>query len=126
LSRTTLDEITLQKLSFADAVAANRIQVQGTPGVLMGFLGVLDSFERGFKIVEPRPDHYRFDPQGGLPCMHVQTIYRSALCLSAIGKPRGPGPDTAEDHHHRSTWRWHGRTHPASGRESSARRWGGR
>jgi alkyl sulfatase BDS1-like metallo-beta-lactamase superfamily hydrolase len=56
MSRTTLDEITLQKLSFADAVAANRIQVQGTPGVLMGFLGVLDSFERGFKIVEPRPD----------------------------------------------------------------------
>ena len=56
MSRTTLDEITLQKLSFADAVAANRIQVQGTPGVLMGFLAVLDSFERGFKIVEPRPD----------------------------------------------------------------------
>lgn len=56
LSRATLDQITLQKLTFEDAVTDGRIQVAGEREILTSLLTVLDNFERGFKVVEPRPD----------------------------------------------------------------------
>ena len=56
LTRATLDQISLQKLTFPEALQGGQIQVEGQAQVLMGFLGVIDIFERAFKIVEPRPD----------------------------------------------------------------------
>ena len=56
LTRATLDQISLQKLTFPEALQSGQIQVEGQAQVLMGFLGVIDIFERAFKIVEPRPD----------------------------------------------------------------------
>jgi alkyl sulfatase BDS1-like metallo-beta-lactamase superfamily hydrolase len=56
LSRATLDEISLQRLTFPAAVAAGRIAVQGrSPARLLELLGLLDTFAGNFAIVEPRP-----------------------------------------------------------------------
>ncbi|MEY2952318.1 MAG: hypothetical protein RLZZ401_405 [Pseudomonadota bacterium] len=56
LSRATLDQISLRQLSFEEALKTGLIQEQGQSPVLLDFLATLDSFERGFKVVEPRPD----------------------------------------------------------------------
>ncbi len=55
LSRATLDEISLQKTSFADAIQAGRVVVDGKREKLAELLAMLDSFSLGFPVVEPRP-----------------------------------------------------------------------
>jgi alkyl sulfatase BDS1-like metallo-beta-lactamase superfamily hydrolase len=56
LSRATLDEISLQRLTFPAALSAGRIAVQGrSPARLLELLGLLDTFAGNFAIVEPRP-----------------------------------------------------------------------
>ncbi|MDM4765050.1 alkyl sulfatase dimerization domain-containing protein [Pelomonas sp. SE-A7] len=55
LSRATLDEITLQKLTFPAALQAGRIQVQGKVALLAELLAMFDNFPAMFPIVEPRP-----------------------------------------------------------------------
>ena len=53
LARTTLDEITLQHLSWQDALSTGQIQVEGNPGKLFEVLGLLEGFQLGFNIVTP-------------------------------------------------------------------------
>ena len=55
LARATLDEISMQKLSFPEAFQAGRIEVQGRPAVLLELFGMIDRFGRMFSIVGPRP-----------------------------------------------------------------------
>ena len=55
LSRATLDEISLQQLTFPAAVQAGRIQVSGRSQALFELLAMIDRFERLFNVVEPRP-----------------------------------------------------------------------
>ena len=55
LSRATLDEISLQRLTFAEAVQAGRIVVTGQPEVLLALMAMLDRFSRMFPVVGPRP-----------------------------------------------------------------------
>jgi len=55
LARSTLDEISLQRLSFPEALQAGRIEVAGQVSALTTLLGTLDHFSRMFAIVGPRP-----------------------------------------------------------------------
>jgi alkyl sulfatase BDS1-like metallo-beta-lactamase superfamily hydrolase len=54
LTRATLDDIVLRKTSFPDAVKSGAIQVEGDAGKLFELLGLLDTFEPNFPIVEAR------------------------------------------------------------------------
>jgi alkyl sulfatase BDS1-like metallo-beta-lactamase superfamily hydrolase len=55
LARATLDRISLQLLTFPEAVQSGLIQVQGgSPAVLLELLGLLDKFPSTFPLVEPR------------------------------------------------------------------------
>jgi alkyl sulfatase BDS1-like metallo-beta-lactamase superfamily hydrolase len=53
LSRATLDDILLRKLSFPDAVQSGAIRIEGNPMKLFEVLQLLDNFEPYFPIVEP-------------------------------------------------------------------------
>ena len=55
LTRATLDEISMQKLSWAEAVQTGRLLVTGRPGVLLQLMGLIDKFERMFAVVGARP-----------------------------------------------------------------------
>jgi alkyl sulfatase BDS1-like metallo-beta-lactamase superfamily hydrolase len=55
LSRATLDDISLEQLSFADALDSGRIQLQGPREIFEEFLMLLDTFDRGFAVLEPLP-----------------------------------------------------------------------
>jgi alkyl sulfatase BDS1-like metallo-beta-lactamase superfamily hydrolase len=55
LARSTLDEIALQRLSFAEALQAGRIRVDGRLQALQALLATLDQFTRMFPVVGPRP-----------------------------------------------------------------------
>jgi alkyl sulfatase BDS1-like metallo-beta-lactamase superfamily hydrolase len=55
LTRATLDDITMQKLTFPQALQTGRIAVTGQQAKLVELLGMLDSFPAMFPIVEPRP-----------------------------------------------------------------------
>ena len=55
LARSTLDEIVLQRLSFADALQTGRIAVDGSVQALQSLLATLDQFNRMFPVVGPRP-----------------------------------------------------------------------
>jgi alkyl sulfatase BDS1-like metallo-beta-lactamase superfamily hydrolase len=55
LARSTIDQIALQRLSFADALQDGRIQVVGQRQALAALLGTLDQFSRMFPVVGPRP-----------------------------------------------------------------------
>jgi alkyl sulfatase BDS1-like metallo-beta-lactamase superfamily hydrolase len=54
LTRATLDAVTLQKTSFAEAVGGGLIKVEGDPRKLVELLGMLDTFNTSFEIVEPK------------------------------------------------------------------------
>jgi alkyl sulfatase BDS1-like metallo-beta-lactamase superfamily hydrolase len=54
LARATLDEISLQKTSFAAALQAGQIVVTGKPEKLAELLGMFDTFAIMFPVVEPR------------------------------------------------------------------------
>jgi len=55
MTRATLDEISLQRLSFADALQAERLTIAGKPQVLLDLMAMLDQFSRMFPVVGPRP-----------------------------------------------------------------------
>lgn len=55
LTRATLNDVMLQKTSFAEAVQTGRLAVDGDGQALATLLGLLDSFERMFPVVGPRP-----------------------------------------------------------------------
>ena len=55
LARSTIDQIALQRLSFAEALQDGRIQVSGQRQALVDLLGTLDQFSRMFPVVGPRP-----------------------------------------------------------------------
>ncbi len=55
LTRATLDDISLQKTTFPDAMKAGLITVSGKPEKLGELLGMLESFPNMFPVVEPRP-----------------------------------------------------------------------
>jgi len=55
LTRTTLDEISLQKTTFPAALRSGRIAVTGRDEKLVELLEMLDTFPPAFPVVEPRP-----------------------------------------------------------------------
>ena len=55
LTRATLDEISLQKLTFPAALQSGQIAVSGKREKLVELLGMFETFTPGFPIVEPRP-----------------------------------------------------------------------
>jgi alkyl sulfatase BDS1-like metallo-beta-lactamase superfamily hydrolase len=54
LARATLDAVTMKKASFAEAAGAGLIKVEGDPRKLAQLLGMLDTFNTSFEIVEPK------------------------------------------------------------------------
>lgn len=54
LSRAALDVITLGQTTFAEAIQAGKIKVEGDPGKLFELLGMLDNFNPMFEVVEPK------------------------------------------------------------------------
>jgi alkyl sulfatase BDS1-like metallo-beta-lactamase superfamily hydrolase len=54
LTRGTLDSILLKRRTFAGAITAGEIKVEGDPGKLGELMGMLDEFVLGFPIVEPK------------------------------------------------------------------------
>jgi alkyl sulfatase BDS1-like metallo-beta-lactamase superfamily hydrolase len=55
LSRATLDDISLEQLSFAEALDSGRMVLKGSRPQFEGFLSLLDTFDRGFAVLEPLP-----------------------------------------------------------------------
>lgn len=55
LTRATLDQISLQQLTFPAAIQSGEIRLLGQAPKFLAFLSLLDSFERSFKVLEPRP-----------------------------------------------------------------------
>lgn len=55
LARSTLNDILLLKLTFAEAISAGQMAVEGRQAALLNLLGMLDSFERMFPVVGARP-----------------------------------------------------------------------
>ena len=58
LSRATLDEISLEQLTFAQALDSGRVQIEGegARAAFEDFLSLLDVFDRGFAVLEPLPE----------------------------------------------------------------------
>jgi linear primary-alkylsulfatase len=56
LTRATLDQISLQKSTFASAIQSGQIAVTGNSEKLVELLEMLDTFPIRFPVVEPRPD----------------------------------------------------------------------
>ena len=55
LARDTLDAVILRRTTFADAVKAGLIKVDGDPGKPADLLSMLDTFQTMFEVVEPKP-----------------------------------------------------------------------
>jgi len=53
LDRSVLDEISLQRITFPQAMAAGRARVEGNAAAVGGILSLLDTFTPGFEIVTP-------------------------------------------------------------------------
>ena len=53
LARATLDEITLGKLTWQNAISLGLVEVQGDASKLFELLGLLEPFELGFNIMTP-------------------------------------------------------------------------
>jgi alkyl sulfatase BDS1-like metallo-beta-lactamase superfamily hydrolase len=54
LARSTLDEVIAKQTSFAEAMAAGQIKVNGNPTRLAELMALMDEFPRMFEIVEPK------------------------------------------------------------------------
>jgi alkyl sulfatase BDS1-like metallo-beta-lactamase superfamily hydrolase len=54
LARSTLDAVTLRKTTFPEAVQAGLIKIEGDPTKLVELLGMLDTFNPMFEVVEPK------------------------------------------------------------------------
>ena len=55
LARSTLDAVALQRTTFADAVKAGLVKVDGDPRKLDELMSMLDTFKVMFEVVEPKP-----------------------------------------------------------------------
>lgn len=55
MTRVTLDEISMQTLTFPEAFQAGRVLVLGRPAVLLDLFAMVERFGRAFSIVGPRP-----------------------------------------------------------------------
>jgi alkyl sulfatase BDS1-like metallo-beta-lactamase superfamily hydrolase len=55
LARGTLDAVTLQRTTFADAVKAGLAKIDGDPRKLDELMSMLDTFKVMFEVVEPKP-----------------------------------------------------------------------
>jgi alkyl sulfatase BDS1-like metallo-beta-lactamase superfamily hydrolase len=55
LARGTLDAVTLQRTTFADAVKAGLAKIDGDPSKLDDLMSMLDTFKVMFEVVEPKP-----------------------------------------------------------------------
>jgi len=55
LARGTLDAVTLQRTTFADAVKAGLVKIDGDPRKLDELMSMLDTFKVMFEVVEPKP-----------------------------------------------------------------------
>jgi len=53
LTRATLDAISLQKTTFAEAVMSGTIKIDGSKGKLLELVSLFDSFDQKFNIVTP-------------------------------------------------------------------------
>lgn len=56
MTRATLDDISLQRLSFPEALQAGRLTITGQARVLLDLMAMIDRFSRLFAVVGPRPD----------------------------------------------------------------------
>jgi alkyl sulfatase BDS1-like metallo-beta-lactamase superfamily hydrolase len=54
LSRATLDAVALRRTTFPEAVQAGLVKVEGDVGKLTELLGMLDTFNPMFEVVEPK------------------------------------------------------------------------
>ncbi len=54
LSRATLDAVALRRTTFPEAAQAGLVKVEGDVGKLTELLGMLDTFNPMFEIVEPK------------------------------------------------------------------------
>jgi len=54
LTRAALDAVTLRKTTFPEAVQAGSIRIEGDAGRLVELLGMLDTFNPMFEVVEPK------------------------------------------------------------------------
>jgi alkyl sulfatase BDS1-like metallo-beta-lactamase superfamily hydrolase len=54
LARSTLDAIVLRRTTFPDAAQAGLIKIEGDPTKLIELLGMLDTFNPMFEVVEPK------------------------------------------------------------------------
>ena len=54
LTRDTLDAVSLQKTSFADAMKAGQVTIDGDPQKLEELFSMLDTFKVMFEVVEPK------------------------------------------------------------------------
>jgi len=55
LARGTLDAVTQQRTTFADAVKASLVKIDGDPRKLDELMSMLDTFKVMFEVVEPKP-----------------------------------------------------------------------
>ncbi len=55
LARGTLDAVALQRTTFADAVKAGLVKIDGDPRKLDELMSMLDTFKVMFEVVEPKP-----------------------------------------------------------------------
>jgi alkyl sulfatase BDS1-like metallo-beta-lactamase superfamily hydrolase len=55
LARGTLDAVTQQRTTFADAVKAGLVKIDGDPRKLDELMSMLDTFKVMFEVVEPKP-----------------------------------------------------------------------
>ena len=55
LARSALDAVTLQQTTFADAVKAGLIRVEGDRGKVDELVAMLDTFKVMFEVIEPKP-----------------------------------------------------------------------
>jgi alkyl sulfatase BDS1-like metallo-beta-lactamase superfamily hydrolase len=55
LARGTLDAVTLQRTTFADAVKVGLVRIDGDPRKLDELMSMLDTFKVMFEVVEPKP-----------------------------------------------------------------------
>ncbi|HTF75032.1 MAG TPA: alkyl sulfatase dimerization domain-containing protein, partial [Bradyrhizobium sp.] len=55
LARGTLDAVTQQRTTFADAVKAGMVKIDGDPRKLDELMSMLDTFKVMFEVVEPKP-----------------------------------------------------------------------
>jgi len=54
LAKTTLDDITLRRTTFPEAIEKGRIQVEGNPEKLQELFSLVDAFSPMFEIIEPK------------------------------------------------------------------------